>query len=503
MGSEMGDHLKLAVVSCLLASCLPWAASAVTVSNVRATQRVGTQLVDIRYDLVTTGSLYTVAVAVSTNNGALYDLSAPSMSNGGSVNSIGAGVAPGKNKWIVWNAGTDWGGQYSDQVRFQIAASAAAATAPPGMVLIPQGVNEGLNLLATGESNSPSYYPSAYSLTVGAFFMDQAEVTKAKWDEVRIWGQSHGYTDLATGAGKATNQPVQQVSWYDCAKWCNARSEMEQRVPAYYTTSNKATVFRTAQTSVEDYCVNWGGGYRLPTETEWEYAARGGVSSTLFPWDRNSIIHSNANYYSATNGPSYDKSPTRGYYPSFNDGVLPYTSPAGSFAPNRFGLWDLAGNVCEWCWNWYPGYEGIGRVVRGGGFGSGAADCRVGLRSLGPPIDSRSNSSVGFRATLPTTQQEESLTVSIGPTGRTQRVNWNNYCGAAISGGVSPYSYVWTSAGQNDGTYTSSNAAFNRIFGTVGVKWVKVMVTDSRGAVAASKTNFFSIVFTGGGTGEL
>jgi len=94
------------------------------VSNVRASQRAQTRLVDIFYNLVSTNGLSFVSVSVSTNNGVTYDLPSPSMSNGGSsVNSIGTGVAPGQNKWVVWNAGADWGGQYSDKVRFRINAA--------------------------------------------------------------------------------------------------------------------------------------------------------------------------------------------------------------------------------------------------------------------------------------------------------------------------------------------------------------------------------------------
>ncbi|MDH3346159.1 MAG: formylglycine-generating enzyme family protein [Kiritimatiellaceae bacterium] len=203
---------------------------------------------------------------------------------------------------------------------------------PDGMVPIPAGTNSGTD---------PDPDSGAYSLTVEAFNMDAAEVTKAQWDTVYNWAVANGYSFVNAGSGKGTNHPVHSVNWYDCVKWCNARSEMDGKTPCY---SVSGSTYKTGQSSpTTDFDAN---GYRLPTNDEWEYAARGGVSSQRFPWG-NDITHNEANYFSDYVF-SYDKSSTRGSHPSYNAGGEPYTSPVGEFPANGYGLYDMAGNVKEW-----------------------------------------------------------------------------------------------------------------------------------------------------------
>lgn len=196
-----------------------------------------------------------------------------------------------------------------------------------------------------------------HTVFVSPFYMDKNLVTKALWDDVYKWAITHGYTFDNAGMGKAPNHPVHTVNWCDAAKWCNARSEKEGRVQAYYTSADQTTVYRAGQLSLQNDWVKWNSGYRLPTEAEWEKAARGGLSNNRFPWGK-TITHSQANYYSDSNiGFNFDVSPTRGYHPDYSTGSAPYTSPVGSFAPNGYGLYDMAGNVCEWCWDTYGPYD--------------------------------------------------------------------------------------------------------------------------------------------------
>jgi formylglycine-generating enzyme len=274
---------------------------------------------------------------------------------------------------------------------------------PAGMALVPSGSFTMGDAFGEGSSDERP----VHTVFVSGFYLDRSEVTKALWDAVKSWSSANGYSYDNAGSGKAASHPVHSINWFDAVKWCNARSQREGRTPVYYANAALTEAYRVGQ--LAPY-VNWAAnGYRLPTEAEWEKAARGGWASRRFPWG-DTITHSNANYTSRANEP-YDVSLTRGRHPAYSSGGDPCTSPAGSFAPNSYGLCDVTGNVWEWCWDWSGNYGTVGetdprgpasgakRVNRGGSWYANADGCRLSDRS-GLEATNRYDT-LGFRTVLP------------------------------------------------------------------------------------------------------
>ena len=290
--------------------------------------------------------------------------------------------------------------------------------APPlGMALIPAGSFQ----MGDSINGYNKYEKPTHTVYVSAFYLGKTEVTWAEWQVVRDWSTANGYGYDNVGSGKADNHPVHTVNWHDAVKWCNARSQKEGRPVCYYTDAALTQVYKAGQ--VAPY-VKWtAAGYRLPTEAEWEKAARGGLSNKRFPWG-DMITHSKANYYSTGDAAYfYDISPTQGYHPVYGKDPYPYTNPVGTFDANGYGLHDMAGNIVEWCWDRYDGYyyatspsrnphgpeTGSFRVLRGGSwFQQDATYSRVVSRSTSynPTYNGGVNNKyLGFRVVLSTGQQ--------------------------------------------------------------------------------------------------
>lgn len=202
------------------------------------------------------------------------------------------------------------------------------------------------------------------------FWICDHEVTQAEYKAVMGTNPSFHTGD--------ENRPVERVSWNDAIAYCNARSTNEGRTPCYTVSGSSVT------------CNFDANGYRLPTEAEWEYAARAGDTTT------------SARTWSGTSSES-----SLGNYAWYIANSRSTTHPVKDKQPNAKGLYDMSGNVNEWCWDWYGSYgssavtdptgpsSGSTRVYRGGSSWYNAAYCAVSSRFDYNPGDRYSI--LGFR----------------------------------------------------------------------------------------------------------
>jgi formylglycine-generating enzyme required for sulfatase activity len=348
------------------------------VSNVQAKQREGSRLVDITYDVADPDSTtLTIYLKVSADGGKTWKGPVELVSG-----DVGQHIVPGTAKRLVWDAEKEIPNQYGANFRCKVGAS-DEWLAPKGMALIPAGPFE----MGDDRVAGP-----VHSVMVSTFAMDKWEVAFDLWDRVMEWGNSHGY-DIRAGGSRGPGMdkvPVYSVRWYDAVKWCNARSEMSGLQPAYYEDADKNKVYRSGDK--DPLSVLWNTGYRLPTEAEWEKAARGGLIGKLYPWGTDLLDLSLARIASDESGSGFTR--------------------VGQYPPNGYGIYDMAGNVFEWCWDWEGPYTagfqdnpkgpqtGSGRIIRGGSATRyGREYCRVAAR-IGSRPDMLINDYGGFRCVL-------------------------------------------------------------------------------------------------------
>ena len=245
---------------------------------------------------------------------------------------------------------------------------------------------------------------TVHEVTVSDFYMGVYEVTQKEYESAMGENPS---------SFSGENLPVENVSWMDAVKYCNARSEAEGLTLAY---------------QIDGQNVNWNqgaDGYRLPTEAEWEYACRAG---TVTPFNtETSISTEEANYWG-----DYPYEIEDNYFTQENLETKPgiyreTTVEVGSFSPNSWNLYDMHGNVGEWVWDYYGDYdegpqdnpagplEGTRKVNRGGGWNDFAKNLRSAYRAAMPA--GNKSPSVGFRVARNVAAGTENVISSSGNTG--------------------------------------------------------------------------------------
>jgi formylglycine-generating enzyme required for sulfatase activity len=321
--------------------------------NLRVTQTEATS-VSLVWDSVGAGVSYQVYNGTE-NNPANSQLLGSIDENAATITQLEAGTA-----YYFWVSAVK-DGQESGK---SIAVSARTATAIPGDMVRIQG-----GTFMMGSPSSEVGHDDdevQHQVTVSSFYMGKYEVTQKEYQALMGTNPSNF---------KGDNLPVESVTWYDAVNYCNARSRSEGLAPAYTVSGIDVTWNRSAN------------GYRLPTEAEWEYACRAGTTTPY------------------SSGSSVD---VAGWYIS-NSGNTNH--PVGAKQANGWGLYDMHGNVYEWCWDWYGYYpggaqnnpggavSGASRVNRGGSWISYGRYLRSAFRiDYGPGIR---YSDLGFRLVRP------------------------------------------------------------------------------------------------------
>ena len=303
--------------------------TAPVVFNTSIQQRTdGSKIVDFYYDLFdANGDNSEIGLKLSEDGGTTFNIiPTPALLSG----DIGQNINPGFGKHIVWDAGAENRDYDANLFMARFTAEYGQWPIPENFVFVQGG--------------------TAAGITVSSFYIDKYELTNAEWNAVMSSGGGDSY-------------PHANVSWFGAIEYCNRRS-MQEGLPACYSYLNYGTNpdnwpagWNTAYQNHVNVNCDWSAiGYRLPSEAEWEYAARGGLNTHNYTYSGSNDLNQ-VGWYSGNSGSS--------------------AHPVGQLVANELGTFDMSGNLWEWCWDVYSGSL---RVRRGGGWDSHASYCTVSFR---------------------------------------------------------------------------------------------------------------------------
>jgi formylglycine-generating enzyme required for sulfatase activity len=305
----------------------------------------------ITYDLIETKAKQTfdISLYVSTDNGSTWQGPLEEVSG-----DVGQNIIVGSGSSIVWNTLREFA-MLKGKVGFRVVAKVNDKNLPE-MVFVKGGTFQ------MGSNDGEYNEKPVHTVTLDDFYIGKYEVTQKEWREIMGTNPS-GFKDC-------DNCPVEKVSWND--------------VQEFLKKLNAKT----------------GKNYRLPTEAEWEYAARGGNQSKGYTYSGSNTTDNVAwygenSYYLGSEHKNYG------------------TNPVGQKSSNELGIYDMSGNVWEWCSDWYGSYyyknsssnnpkganSGTYRVLRGGAWDNSPAYCRIADRSNYAPTYRYDD--IGFRVVFP------------------------------------------------------------------------------------------------------
>jgi formylglycine-generating enzyme len=387
----MKSPLFLIMTVSILLCLSVFKAEAYQIKNVKTTVTPDDRIM-IEYDL-DAGNLCTITLDVSLDSASGFPIKPLSLSQ-----DVGEGIKPGMGKRILWDVFTDMkrlSGDLAVKVSAVPDSKNPVSFSPTGMqpvagitlVFIPAGAFR-MGSDWEKDPNNPDRDKGRFireqpvhTVTISSFQMGAYEVTQGQYKAVMSVNPSYF---------KGDNLPVESVSWWDAIKFCNRLSD-------------KAGLER-CYNEINGECCFTKNGFRLPTEAEWEYACRAGTTTNYYTGDSENDLDRAGWYF----GNSGDRNVVtiRWNIDTLKDNNS-RTHPVGQKAPNAWGLYDMHGNVKEWCNDRYGNYSsggsinptgiqhGVNRVWRGGGWYYFASGCRSVFR-MGCNPYSR-DTDIGFR----------------------------------------------------------------------------------------------------------